>query len=197
MDALRKVPERNEAIEKYNLICEIPSGPELIRPPFRVVSQANRDVNESANHAVEINHGGPSQLSPEKLRALRAARRQRVPDPRWCLLTMRLVHCPAQLSLTTSALAFNAAVMPMRPVAPAMGRLAQSVRMEAEAPAQAPAAAPAVEKPAAAPEVVMSQALPFLVRRASLGPVGKYVGDVGFDPVGWTEIFPIEWLREA
>jgi len=195
MDDLRS--SRNEAIEKYNLICEIPNGPELIRPPCRVVSQANRDVNESANHAVEINHGGPSQLSPEKLRALRAARRQRMPDPRWCLLTMRLVHCPAQLSLTTSALAFNAAVMPMRPVAPAMGRLAQSVRMEAEAPAQAPAAAPAVEKPAAAPEVVMSQALPFLVRRASLGPVGKYVGDVGFDPVGWTEIFPIEWLREA
>merc|ERR1719379_3017416 len=49
----------------------------------------------------------------------------------------------------------------------------------------------------AEPAVIYSEALPFLVRRASLGPVGKYVGDVGFDPLGFTEIFPIEWLREA
>jgi light-harvesting complex I chlorophyll a/b binding protein 1 len=47
------------------------------------------------------------------------------------------------------------------------------------------------------PPVLYSEALPFLTRRASLGPVGKYVGDVGFDPLGFTEIFPIEWLREA
>merc|ERR1719379_1976528 len=49
----------------------------------------------------------------------------------------------------------------------------------------------------AEPAVIYSEALPFLVRRASLGPVGKYVGDVGFDPLGFTEILPIEWLREA
>merc|ERR1719389_1581964 len=47
------------------------------------------------------------------------------------------------------------------------------------------------------PQVEYSEALPFLVRRESLGPKGKYVGDVGFDPLGFTEIFPIEWLREA
>merc|ERR1719379_1267898 len=53
------------------------------------------------------------------------------------------------------------------------------------------------EKEPAPPKVLYSEALPFLTRRASLGPVGKYVGDVGFDPLGFTEIFPIEWLREA
>jgi len=52
------------------------------------------------------------------------------------------------------------------------------------------------EEPAE-PAVIYSEALPFLTRRASLGPVGKYVGDVGFDPLGFTEVFPIEWLREA
>jgi len=90
----------------------------------------------------------------------------------------------------------------MRPAAPAAGRLT-SVRME-DAPAAAPAEAPAEAaedeaEPAepAPPAVVYSEALPFLVRRASLGPVGKYVGDVGFDPLGFTEVFPIEWLREA
>jgi len=49
----------------------------------------------------------------------------------------------------------------------------------------------------AEPEVLYSEALPFLTRRASLGPVGDYVGDVGFDPVGFTELFDIRWLREA
>lgn len=47
------------------------------------------------------------------------------------------------------------------------------------------------------PGVVYSEALPFLTRRASLGPVGKYAGDVGFDPLGFTEFWPIEWFREA
>merc|ERR1719379_529563 len=49
----------------------------------------------------------------------------------------------------------------------------------------------------AEPAVIYSEALPFLVRRASLGPVGKYVGDVGFDPLGFSEILPMDWLREA
>merc|ERR1719379_632926 len=48
-----------------------------------------------------------------------------------------------------------------------------------------------------APAVIYSEALPFLTRRASLGPVGQYVGDVGFDPLGFSEILPLEWLREA
>jgi len=62
----------------------------------------------------------------------------------------------------------------------------------------------AVEEKAAATEAaaepagpVMSEALPFLTRRESLGPVGALVGDVGFDPLGFSEIFPLAWLREA
>merc|ERR1719236_104482 len=49
----------------------------------------------------------------------------------------------------------------------------------------------------AAPTVEYSEALPFLTRRASLGPKGALGGDVGFDPLGFTEIFPLAWLREA
>ena len=41
------------------------------------------------------------------------------------------------------------------------------------------------------PAVDYSEALPFLTRRASLGPKGALVGDVGFDPLGFTEIFPL------
>jgi len=69
------------------------------------------------------------------------------------------------------------------------------------------AAAPATEEaeeaeevdpgPPPPPPVVYSEALPFLVRRESLGPVGALVGDVGFDPLGFTEILPLAWLREA
>jgi len=44
---------------------------------------------------------------------------------------------------------------------------------------------------------LMSEALPFLTRRESLGPVGELVGDVGFDPLGFTEILPLAWYREA
>jgi len=111
---------------------------------------------------------------------------------------MRKHSLGPMLYLTTAALAFNGAVMPARLVQPAMGRIA-TVRME-DAPAtkEAPAEAAAAEDaPPPEPEVLYSEALPFLVRRASLGPVGKYVGDVGFDPLGFTEILPIEWLREA
>jgi len=98
------------------------------------------------------------------------------------------------LAVIGSAEAFNAA--PLRP-APALGRLS-SIRME-----DAPVAAPeetAVEEEAAPPPppaVEYSEALPFLVRRESLGPKGALVGDVGFDPLGFTEILPLAWLREA
>merc|ERR1719199_652795 len=97
--------------------------------------------------------------------------------------------------LVSSAGAFQAPVMRS---APAMARLSSSVRMEAEAPAEAPAedaAEEAAPPPPPAPEY--SEALPFLTRRASLGPKGALVGDVGFDPLGFTAIFPLEWLREA
>ena len=45
--------------------------------------------------------------------------------------------------------------------------------------------------PPAPPAIEYSEALPMLTRRASLGPKGALVGDVGFDPLGFTEIFPL------
>merc|ERR1719182_501852 len=69
--------------------------------------------------------------------------------------------------------------------------------MEAEAPAEAPAETAAEEAEEAPPSVEYSEALPFLTRRASLGPKSALVGDVGFDPLGFTEIFPLAYLREA
>jgi len=67
-----------------------------------------------------------------------------------------------------------------------------------ETPAEAPAKEEVeVAAPPPPPEPEYSEALPFLTRRASLGLKGALVGDVGFDPLGFTEIFPLEWLREA
>jgi len=40
-----------------------------------------------------------------------------------------------------------------------------------------------------------SAAVPFLTRPAALD--GSMVGDVGFDPLGFTEKYDIKWLREA
>merc|ERR1719310_1724410 len=61
---------------------------------------------------------------------------------------------------------------------------------ETEAPAKE-----ATETEAEAPPgPVYSEALPFLLKRKQLE---GYVGDVGFDPVGFSEIFPMDWLREA
>merc|ERR1719367_870082 len=56
---------------------------------------------------------------------------------------------------------------------------------ETETAAAAPPAAPAVE---------YSEPLPMLVKRPQLK---GYVGDVGFDPLGFSEILPMDWLREA
>jgi len=99
------------------------------------------------------------------------------------------------LAAAGAAEAFNAA--PLRP-APAATRLSASIRMD-EAPVAEPETKADTEAaaPPAAPSVEYSEALPFLTRRASLGPKGALVGDVGFDPLGFTEIFPLEWLREA
>merc|ERR1719502_2488785 len=102
----------------------------------------------------------------------------------------------ALLSLLAGAEALNAPLTVQR--TPLAAARLPAVRMEAEAPAEAPAEeAAAEEAPPAPPAVEYSEALPFLTRRASLGPVGAYVGDVGFDPLGFSEIFPLEWLREA
>jgi len=103
----------------------------------------------------------------------------------------------AVLAMLAGAEAFNAPMVQRTPQAAV--RLA-SVRMadapETEtAPEETKEEAPPAPPPP--PAVEYSDALPFLTRRASLGPKGALVGDVGFDPLGFTEIFPLEWLREA
>jgi len=40
----------------------------------------------------------------------------------------------------------------------------------------------------------MSKAVPFLLEKKNLK---GYVGDVGFDPMGFSDLFDIKWLREA
>lgn len=52
----------------------------------------------------------------------------------------------------------------------------------------------AAEAPQAPSVVEYSESLPFLVKRPQLK---GYVGDVGFDPLGFSEILPMDWLREA
>ena len=65
-----------------------------------------------------------------------------------------------------------------------------NVRMEEEA-AVAEAEAVEEEAPPAPPAVEYSESLPFLVKRPQLA---GYVGDVGFDPVGFSEILPmVHW----
>merc|ERR1719326_2758571 len=100
----------------------------------------------------------------------------------------------ALLGMLACAGAFNA---PMVQRTPAVARVA-SVRMEAPVPApETEEATDAPPAPPPPPAVEYSEALPFLTRRASLGPKGALVGDVGFDPLGFAEIFPLAWLREA
>lgn len=102
----------------------------------------------------------------------------------------------AFLSVLAGAEALNMA--PIRS-APALGRL-PALRMAEEAPVAAPEKEATEESepaPPPPPAVEYSEALPFLVRRASLGPKGALVGDVGFDPLGFTEILPVAWVREA
>jgi len=90
------------------------------------------------------------------------------------------------------AAGFNgAAPMPRSKVAVRSASLRMAEVEEKEAAADT---AEAAAVPAAA---AMSEALPFLTRRESLGPAGALVGDVGFDPLGFSEIFPLAWLREA
>ena len=103
------------------------------------------------------------------------------------------MYKPAALAaaLLGSAEAFNAA--PLRS-APAAGRML-SVRME-DAPAAAPEKADeATEEeaaPPAPPAVEYSESMPFLVKRKALS---GYVGDVGFDPVGFSELLPMVRAR--
>jgi len=72
-----------------------------------------------------------------------------------------------------------------------------ALRMEDASPATAPAEQTIEESevaPSPPPAVEYSEALPFLVKRQALK---GFVGDVGFDPIGFSEILPMDWLREA
>ena len=98
----------------------------------------------------------------------------------------------ALLSLLAAAEAFNspAALVQRTPLAAV--RAMNAPRMdEAAAPEEAATEEEAPPAPPPPPAVEYSEALPFLTRRASLGPKGALVGDVGFDPLGFTEIFPL------
>ena len=89
-----------------------------------------------------------------------------------------------------SPLAVSVAFTPAAHVrAPRLAVRASPLVMEEEA-AEAPAAPP----PPPPPKVEYSESMPFLVKRPQLS---GYVGDVGFDPVGFSEILPMDWLREA
>eukprot|EP00310_Coccolithus_braarudii_P016644 CAMPEP_0183346970 /NCGR_PEP_ID=MMETSP0164_2-20130417/11918_1 /TAXON_ID=221442 /ORGANISM="Coccolithus pelagicus ssp braarudi, Strain PLY182g" /LENGTH=227 /DNA_ID=CAMNT_0025518331 /DNA_START=27 /DNA_END=710 /DNA_ORIENTATION=+ len=98
------------------------------------------------------------------------------------------------LSLLVALFGAASAFHGVAPRAPALR--ANRLSME-EAAVEAPAeeaveeAAPA---PPAPPAVVFSESLPFLIKRKALD---GYVGDVGFDPLGFSEILPMDWLREA
>ena len=79
--------------------------------------------------------------------------------------------------------------------APARAAMVRMADEPATKEAETEEAVEAAPPPPPAPEY--SDALPFLTRRESLGPKGAYVGDVGFDPLGFSEILPMDWLREA
>ena len=121
-----------------------------------------------------------------------------LPEPRPCLTSVAL-FCPsspcAQMRVMAmflglmAAEAFNSPAMMPQQRAPALR--AASLRMETPAPEKAADAETEEAAPPAPPAVEYSEALPFLTRRASLGPKGALVGDVGFDPLGFTEIFPL------
>lgn len=94
----------------------------------------------------------------------------------------------AMMALLGSAEAFNAGGFSSPSLAtPRMTTLRME---EAAAPAKAPAEE-AEEAPPAPKAAEMSEAMPFLTRRASLGPKGALVGDKGFDPLGFTEVLPL------
>ena len=105
---------------------------------------------------------------------------------------MRLLTLAALLSVCAG---FGQA--PVTPRSAVSLRRAALFMQEAEAPAKEEEATEEADAPPAPPAVEYSDSLPFLTRRASLGPKDALVGDVGFDPLGFTEILPLEWLREA
>jgi len=102
------------------------------------------------------------------------------------------------------ALALLSGVAAFTPSTLSMRRARTVIRMAEEAPKEAPAEAPAAEgeaaeeaepEPEPEPVPVMSEALPFMECPEAL--TGYYAGDVGFDPLGFTDWIDIKWLREA
>lgn len=71
-----------------------------------------------------------------------------------------------------------------------MVKIASVLALAASANAFAPVAKPASTT---ALNAEMSKSLPFIKAPATAG----YVGDVGFDPLGFSEYFDMKWLREA
>mmetsp|Transcript_1468 Transcript_1468/g.2918 ORF Transcript_1468/g.2918 Transcript_1468/m.2918 type:complete len:230 (-) Transcript_1468:159-848(-) len=81
---------------------------------------------------------------------------------------------------------------PVVPRPAVAGQRAGAVFMQTET--KEDAAATEAAAPPAPPAVEYAESLPFLVKRPQLK---GYVGDVGFDPLGFSEILPMDWLREA
>jgi len=96
-------------------------------------------------------------------------------------------------SLLAVCAGFAPATVAPRPAVSGSALRAVLFMQQTEAPAEekteeAEAAAPSP------PAVEYAESLPFLVKRPQLK---GYVGDVGFDPLGFSEILPMDWLREA
>lgn len=88
------------------------------------------------------------------------------------------------LALVLGAAAFNAPHM--RPAVRGAVRVAMET---AETPAEAPA------PPPSPPPLEMSKSVPFLVKQKNLA---GYIGEeTGFDPVGLSNVLPMDWMREA
>ena len=102
------------------------------------------------------------------------------------------------LSLAAAAgFATNSAVLPRSRVGVRHGLTVVMDEEKAKPPAaKAAPAAPVADKaeedappaPPPPPAVVYSESMPFLVKRKALD---GYVGDVGFDPVGFSELLPM------
>ena len=116
--------------------------------------------------------------------------RATVPDPCHMRAPRQLYKTAAFCTFLASAEAFNAAPLCSTPAVvrlPAL-RMDEAPAVATEEEATEDEGIPAPPPP---PAVEYSEALPFLVRRASLGPKGVLVGDVGFDPLGFTEVLPL------
>merc|ERR1719460_3443281 len=104
-----------------------------------------------------------------------------------------MIYKTTALACLATASGFSAPGAMLR--APARAAMVRMADEPATKEAETEEAVEAAPPPPPAPEY--SEALPFLTRRESLGPKGAYVGDVGFDPLGFSEILPLAYLREA